>query len=128
MQYLDSRPFTRGVKIPVPLPSEAGLGYGGVLGPASRCLVDHLNADPAMTVSDAAVYLNVNEKTLYRLAQGGDLPGFKVAGAWRFRPEHLELWVEAQRGTEASRRGQQSLAQVWRPIQRARVAVGKSAS
>ncbi len=80
-----------------------------------------------MTVRDVAVYLNVNEKTVYRLAQRGDLPGFKVAGAWRFRPEDLELWVEAQRATEASRRDEKSLAQVRLPMQRTSVAGGKSA-
>lgn len=34
-----------------------------------------------MTVRDVAAYLNVNEKTVYRLAQRRELPGFKVAGA-----------------------------------------------
>jgi excisionase family DNA binding protein len=37
---------------------------------------------PAMTVRDVAAYLSVDEKTIYRLAQQGKLPGFKVAGAW----------------------------------------------
>lgn len=45
---------------------------------------------PAMTVRQIAAYLNVNEKTVYRLAQRRELPGFKVAGAWRFRPEDIE--------------------------------------
>jgi excisionase family DNA binding protein len=34
--------------------------------------------DQAMTVRDVAGYLNVDEKTVYRLAKRGDLPGFKV--------------------------------------------------
>jgi excisionase family DNA binding protein len=51
----------------------------------------------AMTVRDVADYLNVNEKTVYRLAQRRELPGFKVAGAWRFRPEDIEFWVESQK-------------------------------
>ena len=50
-----------------------------------------------MTVRDVAAYLSVNEKTVYRLAQRGELPGFKVAGAWRFRPEDLEGWVQNQK-------------------------------
>jgi excisionase family DNA binding protein len=33
-----------------------------------------------MTVRDVAAFLNVNEKTVYRLAQRRELPGFKVAG------------------------------------------------
>lgn len=56
------------------------------------------DSPPAMTVREVAIYLNVNEKTVYRLAQRRELPGFKVAGAWRFRPEDIEQWVQAQKG------------------------------
>jgi excisionase family DNA binding protein len=35
---------------------------------------------PAMTVRDVAAFLAVDEKTIYRLALQGKLPGFKVAG------------------------------------------------
>ncbi len=58
----------------------------------------------AMTVREVAAYLNVAEKTIYRLAQKGDLPGFKVAGAWRFRREDLDQWIEAQKEA-ASKQG-----------------------
>ena len=34
------------------------------------------NVEPAMTVRDVSAFLNVDEKTIYRLAQKGDLPGF----------------------------------------------------
>ena len=51
----------------------------------------------AMTVREVATYLNVNEKTVYRLAQRRDLPGFKVAGAWRFRHEDIDRWIEEQK-------------------------------
>ncbi len=49
--------------------------------------------EPAMTVRDVAASLNVDEKTIYRLAQRGDLPGFKVAGAWRFQLTDLQRWI-----------------------------------
>ena len=58
---------------------------------------------PAMTVREVAAYLNVNEKTVYRLAQRRALPGFKVAGAWRFRPEDIERWVNEQKVYEKGR-------------------------
>jgi excisionase family DNA binding protein len=58
-----------------------------------------------MTVRDVAAYLNVNEKTVYRLAQRRELPGFKVAGAWRFRPEDIERWVEARKQPAAPQEG-----------------------
>ena len=49
--------------------------------------------EPAMTVRDVAATLNVDEKTIYRLAQRGELPGFKVAGAWRFQRVDLQRWI-----------------------------------
>jgi excisionase family DNA binding protein len=55
------------------------------------------DSTPAMTVREVAAYLNVNEKTVYRLAQRRELPGFKVAGAWRFRPEDIRCWVQSQK-------------------------------
>lgn len=53
--------------------------------------------DQAMTVRNVARYLNVNEKTVYRLAKRGDLPGFKVAGAWRFKRSDLDSWINLQK-------------------------------
>jgi len=52
--------------------------------------------ETAMTVREVATYLNVNEKTVYRLAQKGELPAFKVAGIWRFRREDIDRWIENQ--------------------------------
>ena len=54
---------------------------------------------PAMTVRQVAAYLNVNEKTVDRLAQRRELPAFKVAGAWRFKREDIDLWIERQKDT-----------------------------
>jgi excisionase family DNA binding protein len=53
--------------------------------------------DQAMTVRDVAGYLNVDEKTVYRLANRGELPGFKVAGAWRFKRSDLDNWINVQK-------------------------------
>lgn len=53
--------------------------------------------DKALTVHDLALLLNVTEKTIYRLAQKQALPGFKVAGAWRFMRHDIHRWVETQK-------------------------------
>ena len=58
-----------------------------------------------MTVREVAAYWNVNEKTVYRLAQRGGLPGFKVAGAWRFQRQDLERWIELQKREGNTKRG-----------------------
>lgn len=52
---------------------------------------------PAMTVRDVATMLNVDEKTIYRLVQKGSLPGFKVAGSWRFQWTDIQTWIDSKK-------------------------------
>ncbi len=52
---------------------------------------------PAMTVREVATLLAVDEKTIYRLAQQGKLPGFKVAGTWRFQLPDIQVWIDQQK-------------------------------
>ena len=61
--------------------------------------------EPAMTVRDVAALLNVDEKTIYRLVQKGDLPGFKVLGSWRFQKPDLESWIERKKLTAKNKLG-----------------------
>lgn len=56
---------------------------------------------PAMTVKDVAGFLSVDEKTIYRLVQQGKLPGFKVAGAWRFQFDDIQRWINEQKSVMA---------------------------
>jgi excisionase family DNA binding protein len=49
-----------------------------------------------ITIQELAVYLKMAEKTLYRLAAQGDVPGFKVGGAWRFRKSEIDKWIKKQ--------------------------------
>lgn len=59
---------------------------------------------PAMTVRDVAGFLAVDEKTIYRLAQQGKLPGFKVAGTWRFQLQDIQGWIDEQKLALARRK------------------------
>jgi len=54
-------------------------------------------SDNALTVKQVAEYLNVNERTVYRMAQHRDLPAFKVAGTWRVLASDLEDWVRRKK-------------------------------
>lgn len=49
-----------------------------------------------MTIRELAAYLKMAEKTLYRLAAEGTVPGFKVGGSWRFRKSEIDKWIKAQ--------------------------------
>lgn len=53
--------------------------------------------DQILTLKEVAAYLKLAEKTAYRLASEGKLPGFKVGGSWRFKREDLEAWIDEQK-------------------------------
>ena len=42
-----------------------------------------------LTIQEVAEYLKLTEKTAYRLAAEGKIPGFKVGGSWRFRQDEI---------------------------------------
>ena len=50
--------------------------------------------DEILTLKEVAEYLKLAEKTAYRLAADGKLPGFKVGGSWRFKQADIESWIE----------------------------------
>jgi len=52
--------------------------------------------DEIYTLKEVAKYLKLAEKTAYRLAAEGKLPGFKVGGSWRFKKEDIESWIREQ--------------------------------
>lgn len=49
-----------------------------------------------LTIREVAEYLKLNEKTTYRLASEGKIPGFKVGGAWRFKKLEIDSWIKSQ--------------------------------
>ena len=53
--------------------------------------------DDILTLKEVASYLKLAEKTAYRLAAEGKLPGFKVGGSWRFKKLDIEGWIESQK-------------------------------
>ena len=53
-------------------------------------------AKDILTIKEVAEYLQVTERTLYRLAQEGKIPAFKVGNSWRFRREDLDQWIRDQ--------------------------------
>jgi excisionase family DNA binding protein len=53
--------------------------------------------DEILTLKEVAEYLKLAEKTAYRLAAEGKLPGFKAGGSWRFKAADIEIWIEKQK-------------------------------
>ncbi len=48
-----------------------------------------------LTAKEVAVYLNINEKTIYRLVREGRLPGTKITGKWTFSRALVRNWIES---------------------------------
>ena len=46
-----------------------------------------------MTPPEAAEYLNLSVRTIYRLVKNGKLPGHKVGRSWRFKKDVLDTWL-----------------------------------
>lgn len=53
-------------------------------------------SDEILTLPEVAQLLKVAEKTVYTMAQKGDLPAFKVGGQWRFRRADFDAWIDAK--------------------------------
>lgn len=51
-------------------------------------------SEEILTIHELSAYLKLNEKTAYRLAAKGDIPGFKVGGSWRFRKSEIDRWIK----------------------------------
>ncbi|MBA56817.1 MAG: DNA-binding protein [Pseudomonadales bacterium] len=58
--------------------------------------------DQILTLKEVAAYLKLAEKTAYKLAAAGKLPGFKVGGSWRFKREDIDRWIEEQKSENKS--------------------------
>ena len=52
--------------------------------------------DRILTIKDVAAILKLAEKTVYSMAQNGELPAFKVRGQWRLRGVDFDNWVAEQ--------------------------------
>ena len=53
-----------------------------------------------MTIDEAARYLKVCRKTLYRWLKAGKLKAYRVGRQWRLRRADLDQWLEENRAGE----------------------------
>ena len=62
--------------------------------------------DEILTLDDVAAYLKAGKRTVYRLAQKGEIPAFKLGGTWRFRRSELDRRKHQQEeaGSRSERR------------------------
>ncbi len=59
-----------------------------------------------LTIKEVGKHLKVAERTLYRLAQEGKIPPFKVGASWRFiKRADIDAWIEGRKTGTARRDG-----------------------
>ncbi|MDI7261824.1 MAG: helix-turn-helix domain-containing protein [Thermodesulfobacteriota bacterium] len=52
-----------------------------------------LRTKEIMTPREAAEYLSIHVRTIYRLVKNGEIPCRKVGGSWRFKKDALDQWL-----------------------------------
>jgi len=58
-----------------------------------------------MTPREAAEYLSVHVRTIYRLVKNGGIPGRKVGGSWRFKKDTLDEWLSLRENPSPNVKG-----------------------
>jgi excisionase family DNA binding protein len=58
-----------------------------------------MSNEEVLKLKDVAALLKVGKKTVYSMAQTGELPAFKVRGQWRFSRKDIDAWIEQQKHT-----------------------------
>lgn len=51
-----------------------------------------------ITIKEVAECLRISCPLAYKLAETGDLPGYKIGRLWRFRIREVMDWIETKRG------------------------------
>jgi PTS system nitrogen regulatory IIA component len=52
--------------------------------------------EPLLTLPELAVYLHLDEKTVYKLVAQGKLPSVTVERQWRFKRRDVDTWLERE--------------------------------
>jgi len=47
-----------------------------------------------MNLREVAGYLGVHRSTIYKYAQKGSIPAFKIGSDWRFPKKHIDQWID----------------------------------
>jgi len=52
-----------------------------------------LTMDKWLTLEQIAEYLQMSTSSIYKMAQKGKIPAYKVGRQWRFKKEDIDRWV-----------------------------------
>ena len=49
-----------------------------------------------MTVTEVAHYLKISVSKVYRMANEGQIPAFRVGKSWRFKQDMIDAWIQQE--------------------------------
>ena len=52
--------------------------------------------EPVVDSEEAAKFLNINPKTLQKMARNGAVPGYRIGKLWKFRITDLDAWLRSK--------------------------------
>ncbi len=55
-----------------------------------------------MNLREVAGYLGVHTSTIYKYAQQGTIPAFKIGSDWRFSIKHIDQWIDMKMNTNGN--------------------------
>ncbi|MBM4350276.1 MAG: helix-turn-helix domain-containing protein [Deltaproteobacteria bacterium] len=58
-----------------------------------------------LTPREAAEYLSIHVRTIYRLAKNRDIPCRKIGGSWRFKKDALDEWLSGRENEAPEEKG-----------------------
>ena len=56
-----------------------------------------LAMDKWLTLEQIAEYLQMSTSSVYKMAQKGKIPAYKVGRQWRFKKEEIDEWIRKQK-------------------------------
>ena len=56
-----------------------------------------LTMDKWLTLEQIAEYLQMSTSSIYKMAQKGKIPAYKVGRQWRFKKEEIDEWIRKQK-------------------------------
>ena len=62
-----------------------------------------------MTAKEVAKALRICLPTLYKMANAGEIPAFKVRNEWRFDRNKVDDWIKGVRSKSNERKGRSSI-------------------
>jgi len=68
-----------------PAPHPGGLSFEGAA-----------MLEPVVDSEEAARFLNINPKTLQKMARNGAVPGYRIGKLWKFRLSDLDTWLRSK--------------------------------